>query len=445
MDRQVVIRADNISKRYRLYPSPRARFKELVLSRFGVQTGRDHWALQQVSFSVNQGDAVGLIGRNGAGKTTLLQILAGTMAPTTGEVMVRGRTSALLGLGSGFNRDYTGRENVFLSAAILGISREEIKKRFDSIAAFADIGGYMDQPVSTYSSGMFARLAFSLAVSLDPEILLVDEILSVGDVAFQQKCMARIKQMLDKGVTLLLVSHAPHMVRSICNKVVYLIKGQVAYAGGADQAVNLYLNHVRMEANRDAMNLQKDLEKTEPFRNQVPGDMRYGIGHVQIQAVEVLGDDDQPANTFHFGQWITIAVRFKAFIHAENLSVSLLVRDMTGVDLMGTTTFDEEYRLPALEPEEEAWVRFRFQNTLRAGNFGVCVAINRVSTRDRSDNVLFDQVDACASFTVMPDMNRPVHYKFHCPMQLTSGRLEGSEQPSSLPAAATGGRIGGES
>jgi lipopolysaccharide transport system ATP-binding protein len=440
MDRKVVIRADNISKRYRLYPNPRARFKELMLSRFGVQTGRDHWALEQVSFSVNRGDAVGLIGRNGAGKTTLLQILAGTMAPSTGKVSVQGRTSALLGLGSGFNRDYSGRENVFLSAAILGIGREEIKKRFDSIAAFADIGSYMDQPVSTYSSGMFARLAFSLAVSLDPEILLVDEILSVGDVAFQQKCMARIKQMLDKGVTLMLVSHAPHMVRSICNKAIYLIKGRVAYAGGADQTVNLYLNHVRTEANREAINLQKDLEQSQPFRNEVPGDMRYGLGHVQIQNVEVMDDDGQPANTFDFGQWITITARIKALIHAENLSVSILVRDMTGVDLMGTTTFDEEYTLPTLEPEQEAWVRFRFRNTLRAGNFGVCLAINRVSTRDRSDNVLFDQVDACASFTVMPDMNRPVHYKFHCPMQITSGLLEGSAQPTSPPPAALSGR-----
>lgn len=438
MDREVVIRAENISKRYRLYPNPRARFKELVFSRFGVQTGQDHWALQQVSFTVNKGDAVGLIGRNGAGKTTLLQILAGTMAPSTGSVTVRGRTSALLGLGSGFNRDYTGRENVFLSAAILGISRDEIKERFEAIAAFADIGDYMDQPVSTYSSGMFARLAFSLAVSLEPEILLVDEILSVGDVAFQQKCMARIKRMLDKGVTLMLVSHAPATVRSICNKAVYLIKGQVAYAGGADQTVNLYLNHVRMEANREAVTVQKDLEQTEAFHNQVSGDMRYGIGHVQIQRVEVLDDDGQPANTFDLGQWITIKVRLKAYIHAEHLSVSLLVRDMTGVDLMGTTTFDEEFPLPTLEPQEEAWVRFRFQNTLRAGNFGISVAINRVSTRDRSDNVLFDQVDACASFTVMPDMNRPVHYKFHCPMQITSGRLERSEQTSSPEAALTG-------
>jgi lipopolysaccharide transport system ATP-binding protein len=163
--------------------------------------------------------------------------------------------------------------------------------------------------------------------------------------------------------------------------------------------------------------------------------MRYGIGHVQIQEVRVVDDEDQPANTFEFGQGISILVRFKAVRPMNNLSVSILVRDMTGVDLMGTTTFDESIKLPSLEAGEEGWVRFRFENNLRPGNFGVCAAINRVSARDRSDNVLFDQVDACASFTVMPDVNRPVHYKFNCPMQISSGRLTDSDQRS-LPRPA---------
>ncbi|MCS7352481.1 MAG: ABC transporter ATP-binding protein, partial [Thermoflexus sp.] len=178
--------------------------------------------MRNVSFEVRRGETVGIIGRNGSGKSTLLQIIAGTLAPTEGEVQVKGRVAALLELGSGFNPEFTGRENVYLNGAILGLSREEIDARFDDIAAFADIGEFIDQPVKVYSSGMYARLAFAVAVSLDPDILIVDEILAVGDLALQQRCATRLRQLRDNGLTLLYVSHSPDAIKSICQKALLL-------------------------------------------------------------------------------------------------------------------------------------------------------------------------------------------------------------------------------
>jgi lipopolysaccharide transport system ATP-binding protein len=380
--------------------------------------GREFWALRDISFEVSRGEAVGIIGRNGSGKSTLLQIIAGTLAPTEGEVQVHGRVAALLELGSGFNPEFTGRENVFLNGAILGIGREEMEQRFDAVAAFADIGDFIEQPVKTYSSGMYARLAFAVAISVDPDILIVDEILAVGDFGFQQKCVARLRQMRDNGLTLLFVSHSPDAIKSICSKGLFLIEGRPAFWGAAEQAVNLYFNYVRQQANAEAMSAQQDITRPVAFQSQMPGTMRYGTGHVQIQRVELTDEVGEPCKAFKFGDYITLHVTYQSFIELDGLSISFLVRDLTGIDLFGTTTFDEKVRLPTLRPGERGRASFRFRNLLRPGNFGISLAINRVRQADYSDNVLFDQVDGCASFITIPDPGRPVHYKFHCPIEV---------------------------
>jgi lipopolysaccharide transport system ATP-binding protein len=223
---EIVIDVRNLSKRYEIYNTPRDRLKQLVLphlhqaaNRAGMALGiskqhsppsyfREFWALQDVSFQVKRGETFGIIGRNGSGKSTLLQILAGTLAPTSGEANVNGRIAALLELGSGFNPEFTGRENVFLNGRILGLSQKEIEARYDQIAAFADIGEFIDQPVKTYSSGMFVRLAFAVQAHIDASIVIIDEALAVGDVFFRQKCYARLEQLRSSGAAILLVSHA---------------------------------------------------------------------------------------------------------------------------------------------------------------------------------------------------------------------------------------------
>jgi lipopolysaccharide transport system ATP-binding protein len=342
------------------------------------------------------------------------------MSPTSGEVRVRGRVAAMLQLGSGFNPEFTGRENVFLAGAILGITRAEMLNRFDRIAAFADIGSFIDQPLKTYSSGMAARLAFAVSFSVDPDILIVDEILAVGDIGFQQKCVARLRQMRDRGLTMLFVSHSPDAVRSICNSAIFLAEGQAVYHGPSEQAVNQYLAYVREQTNREALaGDQASLGRPVPFAVDVPGKLRYGTGHAQIEHVDVLDDTGEPRRAFAHGDTIVIQATVRAHSPVDHLNLSFLIRDMTGIDLMGTTCFDEKVPLPALRPGEALRVRFAFENRLRSGNFGVCMAVNRVSKPDRSDVVLFDQVDGCAAFAVMHDPSRPIHYKFFQPVSIS--------------------------
>jgi lipopolysaccharide transport system ATP-binding protein len=414
---QPVISARALGKCYHVYDRPSDRLKQAFF-RWKKQYFREFWALRGVSFEVFPGESVGILGRNGGGKSTLLQLIAGTLTPTEGEVMVRGRVAAMLELGSGFNPEFTGRENVFLKGAILGISRREMEQRFDSIASFADIGEFLEQPLKTYSSGMAARLAFAVAFSVEPDLMIVDEILAVGDIGFQQHCLARLRQLRDGGMTLLFVSHSPDSVRSVCQKGLFLDKGQARYFGEAERATDQYLAFVRNQTNKEVLEQQTDLGATVKFQSAVPGSTRYGTGHVQIEQVQVTNSRGEPARAFGLGEAITIEATLRAHVDAENLSCSFLIRDFTGVDLMGTTTFDERSPAPAVRKGDRLKVRFSFENRLRPGHFGVCFAVNRLTSRDYSDNVLFDQVDGVAAFVVMADPGRPVHYKFHQPVEV---------------------------
>lgn len=240
------IAVHDIGKMYRLYDRPEDRLKEQLLGRFGRNYGREFWALRDISFEVQRGETVGIVGRNGSGKSTLLQIVAQTLTPTTGEVFVAGRVAALLELGSGFNPEFTGRENVFLNGSILGIAPEDMEARYEDIVAFADIGEFISQPVKTYSSGMIMRLAFAVQAHVSADILIVDEALSVGDVYFQHKCMRRIKELVDRGLTLLFVSHSSDTVKRFCARGLWLERGQQRYFGDAGVAVEKYLAFMRM-------------------------------------------------------------------------------------------------------------------------------------------------------------------------------------------------------
>jgi lipopolysaccharide transport system ATP-binding protein len=245
----IAIRVQNLSKCHHIYDAPRDRLKQFVvpaLQRLVRQAPKQYfhefWALKDVSFEIKKGEAFGIIGRNGSGKSTLLQMICGTLNPTAGSIQTNGRIAALLELGSGFNPDFTGRENIYLNGSILGLTGKEIDARLDDILGFADIGDFIDQPVKTYSSGMFVRLAFAIQVNVDPEILIVDEALSVGDFFFQQKCFARLRKMREDGLTLLFVSHDMGTVRDLCPNSVYLIKGKAAFIGDSQDAIRTYLS-----------------------------------------------------------------------------------------------------------------------------------------------------------------------------------------------------------
>jgi ABC-type polysaccharide/polyol phosphate transport system ATPase subunit len=287
-----VIAVRGLGKRYMLYERPHERLKEQLLWRFGWRFGREFWALRDVTLEVGRGEAVGIVGRNGSGKSTLLHVIAGTLAPTTGSVAVTGRVAALLELGSGFNPEFTGRENVFLNAAILGMSRAEAEARFDAIVAFADIGEFLDQPVKVYSSGMLVRLSFAVQAHVDADVLIVDEALAVGDVYFQHRCMRRIRQLVDHGTTLLFVSHGTDTVKRFCRRGLWLDAGVARYFGEAGVAVERYLADTRMRQARhagEAMPAVPDEDDGAPLAAamQIPrpeGLLPTMAGHVDLAA-----------------------------------------------------------------------------------------------------------------------------------------------------------------
>ena len=240
MNEALAVSVKNLGKHYLLYEKPRDRLKQSLLRHFGKRYGHPFWALRGVSFEVRPGETLGVIGRNGSGKSTLLQMIAGTLAPSEGEMHVRGRVTALLELGSGFNPEYTGRENVFMNGAILGLARKEMEQRFEEIIDFAEIGEFIDQPVKTYSSGMFVRLAFSVQACVDPDVLIVDEALAVGDFFFQQKCHARMEELMNRKTAIILVSHDMTMIERYSTQTLLLDKGCCLFLGQPNQAVEQY-------------------------------------------------------------------------------------------------------------------------------------------------------------------------------------------------------------
>ena len=253
----IAISVRDVGKLYHLYNHPQDRLKNMLFWRFGRHYGADFWALRHISFDLKKGEMLGVIGKNGSGKSTLLQLIAGTLTPTEGSINCTGRIGALLELGSGFNPEYTGRENIQLNASILGISAEELKEKIQSIIDFADIGEFIDQPVKLYSSGMFVRLAFAVTTGMESEVLLIDEALAVGDVFFRQKCYKRLNALRDKGVSIILVTHAMGDVEQLCNRAIVLRKGEEVFQGLAIEAVKWYYLEDQPTPQIENINLEK--------------------------------------------------------------------------------------------------------------------------------------------------------------------------------------------
>ena len=260
MSEDITISLKNVSKCFKRYARPVDRLKEILLP--GTSRTSEFWALRDINLEIEKGQTVGLVGRNGSGKSTLLQMIARTLTPTTGEVVVRGRVSALLELGSGFNPEFTGRQNVFFNARLLGLSQQEIEDKFDDIAAFADIGSFIEQPVKTYSSGMYVRLAFAVAVNVEPEILIVDEALAVGDIVFQHRCMRKMRSLMDSGVTTLFVSHDSGAIKTLCNSAVMIDAGKIYASGNPNSVIIKYMKLVT-ESELGLVNSENDIDDTK--------------------------------------------------------------------------------------------------------------------------------------------------------------------------------------
>lgn len=377
MPSDMVVEVDGLGKCYEIYANPRDRLKQLIwppvqesLARMARRLGgkewqaacyyRQFWALRDVSFCLHPGESFGIIGRNGSGKSTLLQILAGTLAATCGSVNVRGRVAALLELGSGFNPEFSGRDNVLLNGRILGMTQNEIEERYDRIVAFADIGNFIDQPVKTYSSGMFVRLAFAVQAHIDAQVVIIDEALAVGDVFFRQKCYDRLQQLKDSGAAVLLVSHAMTDIEQYCDRAMFLEQGQIRFIGRATEATKHYYQlHQSDLSNGTLMNGM--LSKTEAnHENTVPMDgwpvdfrftsaaslTQIGNGMAQLIRFSVCDIDGFPRQSFVQGQ---IAVFYFEFLLLQPIAVplaGLVLQNERGINVHGKGSLEYQATAP---------------------------------------------------------------------------------------------------
>ncbi len=342
-----------VSKSYPIYTAPRQRLKELAtLNRRSFHT--DYWALRDISFQVQRGETFCIVGENGCGKSTLLQICAGILQPTEGTILVNGRVSALLELGSGFNPEFTGRDNVYLNGAILGLSRKDMDRRFPEIEAFAEIGEFIDRPAKTYSTGMMVRLAFSVAIHVDPEILLVDEALAVGDVYFRQRCVRKVHELRSRGITILFVSHATGDVKALGDRAMWLEHGRLMAIGRTDLIVSKYL--AAMNA-KDAAYLTHEPQVARPQAYTPPQeivegipniDHRFGDGKAEILGIAVLNRDGSPLPSLQPDSTIAVRISVRAKANLDRPIVGFMFRNHLGVDFAGTNTAREGYDLPPL-------------------------------------------------------------------------------------------------
>lgn len=338
------IKVKNLTKIYKLYDSPTDRLKE-ALNPFGKKFHKDFYALNDVSFEIKKGETVGIIGRNGAGKSTLLKIITGIITPTAGSVQVRGKISALLELGAGFNPLLTGLENVYFNGTIMGYTREEVDAKIDDILSFADIGDFIHQPVKTYSSGMFSRLAFAVAISADPEILIVDEALAVGDVAFQYKCYQKMWGMREKGSTLLLVTHSTKHIIEQCNRAMLLNKGAViTYGDNVEDIVADYEKLIRNIDNSNKINITEDVNERELSDNDFTAlpiseicEKRFGTGRAIIKYITMSSQINSSEDQYNFKSGQTAFINFIIYSREdiENISLGVSLRRKDSADIWG--------------------------------------------------------------------------------------------------------------
>jgi lipopolysaccharide transport system ATP-binding protein len=377
-----VIAVQNVSKSFPLFRNPAQRVRRLLP---GGRPVHEFQALRNVSLRVETGEVMGLIGPNGSGKSTLLQIVCGVLQPTTGRVLCAGRVTGLLELGAGFGPDFTGRENVYISGEVMGLSRRHIDARFADIAAFAEIGEFMERPVREYSSGMYVRLAFSTAIHVDPDILVVDEALAVGDAVFSARCVRRFEQFRGEGKTVLLVSHDLGLVKRLASRAVFLVDGQVRFLGAASDAVNRYVGFVHeREIGTDAR---------EP--HPASASFRHGDGASRIVDVELTDRFRRKCAVFEAGDRLCVRVRAEFRRDVDDPVVGLLLRNRIGTDVFGTNTRIEGIAIGPVTAGSVIDLDFQLDCTFARNEYTVTVATQY------QDGASQDWVDDVASFQVI--------------------------------------------
>jgi lipopolysaccharide transport system ATP-binding protein len=410
MSSEHAIEVSGLGKCYKIYPSPRERLLQM-LSRSRRQNVREFWALQDVSFTIGRGETTGIIGRNGSGKSTLLQMICGTVSPTVGTVSVGGRIAALLELGAGFNTEFTGRENVLMNAAILGFPQQTMAERMEEVIAFSELGDYIDQPVKTYSSGMYARLAFSIAIHVDPEILIVDEALSVGDARFTAKCMRRIKDIQMDGASILFVSHDVGAVRTLCARAIWLDSGRLVESGDVFPVTGRFMEYMFRDDEAPATPLGAITKSADSTGGPIAGpaiqEMRssgasgidqapaktsnriatepvthWGSRKGLILGASVCDASGERRDLILWGQDVTIVIdaEIPPDIPREHLGIAFSIKDLKGTDLIVSTT--QNYCSIELTDHGHVRATFRMTNSLVGGKYLLVAAVESRQLRD---------------------------------------------------------------
>ena len=392
MESKNAIEIRNLSKMYKLYNKPSDRLRDsLGLSR--KKRYKEHYALQNINFDIHEGECVGIIGTNGSGKSTILKIITGVLSPTEGTVTVNGRISALLELGAGFNPEYSGMENIYLNGTMLGFSEEEIDSRLDEILSFADIGDFVNQPVKTYSSGMFVRLAFAVAINIDPEILVVDEALSVGDVFFQSKCYHKFEEFKKQGKTILFVSHDLGSVSKYCDRVILLNQGEMLDEGTPKAMVDMYK---QLLVHQDPV---KQAENTEPEENwkdgfQVnPNNLEYGEKQAEIRDFVVVDSSGRHTNTIEKGSEFEIKMRLHFNESIQQPIAAFTIKNIQGTEITGTNTMYEGINIEHPDAGRECVVTFRQKMDLQGGEY--LISFGCTGYRNGDFTVFHRLYDAC--------------------------------------------------
>lgn len=440
MSSELAIKVQALKKCYQIYDKPRDRLKQFILPKFQKLVGlppkkyyREFWALRGVSFEVKKGETVGIVGRNGSGKSTILQIICGTLNSTSGTIETRGRIAALLELGSGFNPDFTGRENVYLNAAVLGLRKEEIDLRFNDIASFADIGDFIEQPVKTYSSGMMVRLAFAVAINVEPDILIIDEALAVGDELFQRKCFSRIEAIRENGATIVFVSHSGGQIVELCDRAIFMDRGESLAVGTPKQIIGFYQQLIyapadKQELMRDqiqrlidgegAQLLAKEMmqhhipqyqSKATLFQdNYDPGMMpgtviEYASNGAHIGEPEIIAEDGRRVNILIRGRMYRYRYNVTFLRNARNVRFGMLVKTTSGLELGGSTTAQStSSSIDNIDSNVTYQIDFRFRCSLTAGVYFMNAGV--MGDVDGNLTFLHRLVDA-AMFRVQAEQN----------------------------------------
>jgi len=456
---KIAIEVNNLTKTYKLYEDNKKRIIEGLFPFAKVQH-KDFNALEDVSFQIRKGEIVGIIGKNGSGKSTLLKIITGVLTPSQGEVKVNGRISALLELGSGFNPEYTGIENIYLNGTLCGIARSEMKKKVDDIADFADIGDFIYQPVKNYSSGMFVRLAFAVAINVEPDILIVDEALAVGDAAFQAKCMARMNQIMKSGATVLFVTHDMNTVKQLCQRCIYLENGIKIMEGPAEELADIYLKKTRLSMNEEHMKILADedneaenpesdhlqekarddlveneaeQEEEQKFAEKVER-FREGTGDARYVKFEITDEFDRKTEYFEFNQIMKLKTYLK-FYTDKTIGVGYHIRDDKNVELLGGALYLEGKvcQCENAELEDYKWLRGKAGETylieyttrlpLIEGNYNISLVASKEIIPNRTA-LFIDYIENAAVFEVGENVKGKLWNKVYIKNDMVIKKLE---------------------